>query len=120
MSYAKCEDLESVSSLRLIGRLGVVNDEVRFHSASAAHCVSYSTSEIPSRGKRPERRPGRETGAGDLVAARWIRTPASAVRAVIAALNAMPSAAWMAPTTLSGAERDGLRDQQQRRARDAR
>lgn len=35
VSYAKCEELKSVSSLRLIGRLGVVNDEVRFRVGRA-------------------------------------------------------------------------------------
>jgi mRNA interferase MazF len=30
VSYAKCEDLKSVSEQRLIGRLGVVGDEVMF------------------------------------------------------------------------------------------
>jgi mRNA interferase MazF len=31
VSYAKCEDLKSVSEQLLIGRLGVVSDEVAFH-----------------------------------------------------------------------------------------
>ncbi len=31
VSYAKCEDVKSVSELRLIGRLGAVNDEATFH-----------------------------------------------------------------------------------------
>jgi mRNA interferase MazF len=35
VSYAKCEDLKSVSEQRLIGRLGVVNDEVTFQISRA-------------------------------------------------------------------------------------
>ena len=34
-SYAKCEDVKSVSTERLIGRLGVVNDEAAFQIARA-------------------------------------------------------------------------------------
>lgn len=30
LSYAKCEDVKSISEPRLIGRLGVVNDEAQF------------------------------------------------------------------------------------------
>jgi mRNA interferase MazF len=33
VSYAKCEDVKSVSEQRLIGRLGAVGDEVMFQSA---------------------------------------------------------------------------------------
>jgi mRNA interferase MazF len=33
VSYAKCEDVKSVSEQRLIGRLGVVGDEVMFRLA---------------------------------------------------------------------------------------
>jgi mRNA interferase MazF len=33
VSYAKCEDVKSVSEQRLIGRLGVVGDEVMFQAA---------------------------------------------------------------------------------------
>jgi mRNA interferase MazF len=33
VSYAKCEDVKSVSEQRLIGRLGVVGDEVSFQVA---------------------------------------------------------------------------------------
>jgi mRNA interferase MazF len=33
VSYAKCEDVKSVSTQRLIGRLGVVNDEAMFQIA---------------------------------------------------------------------------------------
>jgi mRNA interferase MazF len=35
VSYAKCEDVKSVSDQRLIGRLGVVNDEVAFRIGRA-------------------------------------------------------------------------------------
>jgi mRNA interferase MazF len=35
VSYAKCEDVKSVSDQRLIARLGVVNDEARFPIARA-------------------------------------------------------------------------------------
>ena len=35
VSYAKCEDLKSVSEQRLIVRLGVVNDEVTFQIGRA-------------------------------------------------------------------------------------
>jgi mRNA interferase MazF len=35
VSYAKCEDVKSVSTQRLIGRLGVVNDETMFQIARA-------------------------------------------------------------------------------------
>jgi mRNA interferase MazF len=35
VSYAKCEDLKSVSEQRLIGRLGVVNHEVTFQIGRA-------------------------------------------------------------------------------------
>jgi mRNA interferase MazF len=35
VSYAKCEDVKSVSEQRLIGRLGVVGDEVMFQAARA-------------------------------------------------------------------------------------
>ncbi len=35
VSYAKCEDVKSVSERRLIARLGVVNDEVAFRIARA-------------------------------------------------------------------------------------
>jgi mRNA interferase MazF len=35
VSYAKCEDVKSVSEQRLIGRLGSVNDEVMFQAARA-------------------------------------------------------------------------------------
>jgi mRNA interferase MazF len=35
VSYAKCEDVKSVSTQRLIGRLGVVNDEAAFQIARA-------------------------------------------------------------------------------------
>ena len=33
VSYAKCEDVKSVSTQRLIGRLGAVNDETTFQIA---------------------------------------------------------------------------------------
>lgn len=33
VSYAKCEDVKSVSEQRLIGRLGVVDDEIMFKAA---------------------------------------------------------------------------------------
>ena len=35
VSYAKCEDVKSVSEQRLIGRLGTVGDEVMFQAARA-------------------------------------------------------------------------------------
>ena len=35
VSYAKCEDVKSVSDQRLIARLGVANDEARFGVARA-------------------------------------------------------------------------------------
>jgi mRNA interferase MazF len=35
LSYAKCEDVKSVSRQRLLGRLGVVNDEAAFQIARA-------------------------------------------------------------------------------------
>jgi mRNA interferase MazF len=35
LSYAKCEDVKSVSEQRLVGRLGVVGDEVMFQAARA-------------------------------------------------------------------------------------
>lgn len=35
VSYAKCEDVKSVSEQRLIGRLGVVGDEIIFRAARA-------------------------------------------------------------------------------------
>jgi mRNA interferase MazF len=35
VSYAKCEDVKSVSEQRLIGRLGFVNNEVAFEIARA-------------------------------------------------------------------------------------
>lgn len=35
VSYAKCEDIKSVSERRLIGRLGAVNGEVTFQIARA-------------------------------------------------------------------------------------
>ena len=35
VSYAKCEDVKSVSTERLIGRLGVVTDEAAFQIARA-------------------------------------------------------------------------------------
>jgi mRNA interferase MazF len=35
VSYAKCEDVKSVSTQRLIARLGVVNDEATFQIARA-------------------------------------------------------------------------------------
>lgn len=35
MSYAKCEDIKSVSEQRLIGRLGTVNPEVAFEISRA-------------------------------------------------------------------------------------
>lgn len=35
VTYAKCEDLKSISDHRLIGRLGAVNDEVTFQIARA-------------------------------------------------------------------------------------
>jgi mRNA interferase MazF len=35
ISYAKCEDVKPISEQRLIGRLGVVNEEVVFQIASA-------------------------------------------------------------------------------------
>lgn len=35
VSYAKCEDVKSVSEQRLIARLGVVNEEVMFRAARA-------------------------------------------------------------------------------------
>jgi mRNA interferase MazF len=35
VSYAKCEDVKSISTRRLIGRLGVVNDEAAFQIARA-------------------------------------------------------------------------------------
>jgi mRNA interferase MazF len=35
MSYAKCEDVKSVSTQRLLGRLGVINDEAMFQIARA-------------------------------------------------------------------------------------
>lgn len=33
VSYAKCEDVKSVSEQRLLGRLGVVDDEAMFQAA---------------------------------------------------------------------------------------
>jgi mRNA-degrading endonuclease toxin of MazEF toxin-antitoxin module len=33
MSYAKCEDVKSVSEQRLLGRLGVVDHEAMFQAA---------------------------------------------------------------------------------------
>lgn len=35
VSYAKCEDVKSVSEHRLVGRLGAVNDEALFRIARA-------------------------------------------------------------------------------------
>ena len=35
VSYAKCEDVQSVSTQRLIGRLGVLSDETTFQIARA-------------------------------------------------------------------------------------
>lgn len=35
VSYAKCEDVKSVSEQRLVGRLGVVGDEAMFQTARA-------------------------------------------------------------------------------------
>jgi mRNA interferase MazF len=35
VSYAKCEDVKSISTQRLIGRLGLVNDEAIFQIARA-------------------------------------------------------------------------------------
>lgn len=35
ISYAKCEDLKSISEERLIARLGVVNDEIAFDISRA-------------------------------------------------------------------------------------
>ncbi len=35
VSYAKCEDIKSVSEQRLVGRLGAVGDEVMFQAARA-------------------------------------------------------------------------------------
>ena len=35
VSYAKCEDVKSVSEQRLVGRLGTVGDEVMFQAARA-------------------------------------------------------------------------------------
>jgi mRNA interferase MazF len=35
VSYAKCEDVKSVSEQRLIGRLGAAGDEAMFHVARA-------------------------------------------------------------------------------------
>ncbi|MGH2831872.1 MAG: type II toxin-antitoxin system PemK/MazF family toxin [Solirubrobacteraceae bacterium] len=35
ISYAKCEDVKSISEQRLIGRLGTVSDEAIFHIARA-------------------------------------------------------------------------------------
>jgi mRNA interferase MazF len=35
VSYAKCEDVKSISEERLIGRLGEVGDEVMFQAARA-------------------------------------------------------------------------------------
>jgi mRNA interferase MazF len=35
VSYAKCEDVKSISEERLIGRLGSVGDEVMFQAARA-------------------------------------------------------------------------------------
>ncbi len=35
VSYAKCEDVKSVSEQRLIGRLGAVGDEAMFQAARA-------------------------------------------------------------------------------------
>jgi mRNA interferase MazF len=35
ISYAKCEDVKSISEERLIGRLGIVDDEVAFQVARA-------------------------------------------------------------------------------------
>ena len=35
ISYAKCEDVKSISEQRLIGRLGAVDDEVLFQIARA-------------------------------------------------------------------------------------
>ncbi|MHB8243347.1 MAG: type II toxin-antitoxin system PemK/MazF family toxin [Solirubrobacteraceae bacterium] len=35
VSYAKCEDVKSISDQRLIGRLGVVDDEIAFQIAHA-------------------------------------------------------------------------------------
>lgn len=37
VSYAKCEDVKSVSEQRLITRLGTVGDEVMFQAARALH-----------------------------------------------------------------------------------
>lgn len=35
VSYAKCEDVKSVSEQRLLGRLGIVGDEAMFQAARA-------------------------------------------------------------------------------------
>ncbi|MBA3809034.1 MAG: type II toxin-antitoxin system PemK/MazF family toxin [Solirubrobacterales bacterium] len=35
VSYAKCEDVKSISEQRLVGRLGAVNDEAMFQTARA-------------------------------------------------------------------------------------
>lgn len=35
VSYAKCEDVKSVSERRLVGRLGAVNDEAMFEISRA-------------------------------------------------------------------------------------
>ena len=35
ISYAKCEDVKTVSEQRLIGRLGTLSDEAIFHIARA-------------------------------------------------------------------------------------
>ena len=43
VSYAKCEDVKSVSDRRLVARLGAVNDEALF--AITTRCGSYWTSE---------------------------------------------------------------------------
>jgi mRNA interferase MazF len=37
VSYAKCEDVKSVSEQRLIGRLGAVGDAAMFQAARALH-----------------------------------------------------------------------------------
>lgn len=36
VSYAKCEDVKSISEQRLVGQLGAVDEEVRFQTARTA------------------------------------------------------------------------------------
>jgi mRNA interferase MazF len=43
VSYAKCEDVKSISEQRLIGRLGAVGDEAMFQAARAFPARPLST-----------------------------------------------------------------------------